>query len=207
MTKRLFFAIELPDRLKQELKSIRTTLPGAKWVDPLLLHVTLLFVGDCSIEKQAALEETVALFTKKAKVSVDLDGEDKKATSPTLSPATDGTNANLKIGGACGAFGSPARVLWLPINDKNEWIKTLQTRLRLAVSKTVDVESKESGNAHLTLARLNVAPGVSENPESVKTFLSVKRPIWNLEVTEFVLYSSVLTPSGPIYHVEKRFVL
>lgn len=43
---RLFIAIELPDDLKAALGRLRVDVPGARWVQPEQLHLTLAFLGE-----------------------------------------------------------------------------------------------------------------------------------------------------------------
>ena len=43
---RLFVAIELPGELKERLGGMGGGVPGAKWVGPENLHLTLRFIGE-----------------------------------------------------------------------------------------------------------------------------------------------------------------
>ena len=43
---RLFTGIELPDDIRQRLARLKSPLPGAKWIEPQNMHVTLRFAGD-----------------------------------------------------------------------------------------------------------------------------------------------------------------
>ena len=43
---RLFAAIEIPETQRLRLDLVRSPLPGAKWVDPADMHITLRFAGD-----------------------------------------------------------------------------------------------------------------------------------------------------------------
>src|SRR5919108_1405748 len=51
---RLFTGIELPEHVRLALARLKQPLPGAKWVDPENLHLTLRFAGD--IDKRVASE-------------------------------------------------------------------------------------------------------------------------------------------------------
>src|SRR5579859_7373272 len=54
---RLFFAIELPPDVQAALGRVRTADGGAyRWVEPELLHVTLVFLGEQPDARLAALE-------------------------------------------------------------------------------------------------------------------------------------------------------
>ena len=56
---RLFTALEVPPVVCERLSLFRTGLPGARWVDPALYHLTLRFVGD--VDGGLAREVTAAL--------------------------------------------------------------------------------------------------------------------------------------------------
>jgi 2'-5' RNA ligase len=43
---RLFTAIELPDDVREDVALLRQPVPGAQWIDPGNLHITLRFAGD-----------------------------------------------------------------------------------------------------------------------------------------------------------------
>ena len=43
---RLFVAIDLPETVKERLAMICCGLPGARWVKPEQLHLTLRFIGE-----------------------------------------------------------------------------------------------------------------------------------------------------------------
>ena len=43
---RLFVAVDLPESIKRNLESMSFGIPGARWVDPQQIHLTVRFVGD-----------------------------------------------------------------------------------------------------------------------------------------------------------------
>lgn len=51
---RLFVGLELPEMVRMRLGLVRGPLPGAKWIDPEDMHITLRFAGD--IENRQADE-------------------------------------------------------------------------------------------------------------------------------------------------------
>src|SRR5579864_3323059 len=57
---RLFVGIEFPPELKLRLSLLCTGLPGAKWVDPGNLHLTLRFIGNVGEDVAADLDEALA---------------------------------------------------------------------------------------------------------------------------------------------------
>ena len=59
---RLFTALELPERIADELARVQGPLPGAHWIDQDDYHITLRFVGDVGYadanEVHSILEQT-----------------------------------------------------------------------------------------------------------------------------------------------------
>jgi len=70
---RLFVGIEFPPELKLRLSLLCGGLPGARWVDPGNLHLTLRFIGE--IAEDVAADVDAALARLKARpFSVQLAG-------------------------------------------------------------------------------------------------------------------------------------
>jgi RNA 2',3'-cyclic 3'-phosphodiesterase len=61
---RLFVAIELPAQLKLRLSSLCVGVPGARWVQPGNLHLTLRFIG--AVDDPIAANISSALLCIKA---------------------------------------------------------------------------------------------------------------------------------------------
>ena len=62
---RLFTAIEIPAAMRQRLSLIRAPLPGAKWIEPENMHITLRFAGD--VDGRTAEEFAGSLASVSAK--------------------------------------------------------------------------------------------------------------------------------------------
>jgi RNA 2',3'-cyclic 3'-phosphodiesterase len=56
---RLFVGIEFPPELKLRLSLLQTALPGARWIDPGNLHLTLRFIGEISEDLAADVDEAM----------------------------------------------------------------------------------------------------------------------------------------------------
>src|SRR5260221_6025645 len=57
---RLFVGIEFPPELKLRLSLLETALPGARWIDPGNLHLTLRFIGEITEDIAADVDEALA---------------------------------------------------------------------------------------------------------------------------------------------------
>ena len=43
---RLFIAIDLPERIKDDITSTYMAIPGTRWIEEAQLHITLRFIGE-----------------------------------------------------------------------------------------------------------------------------------------------------------------
>jgi 2'-5' RNA ligase len=57
---RLFVGIEFPPELKLRLSLLCTGIPGARWIDPGNLHLTLRFIGEITEDLAADVDEALA---------------------------------------------------------------------------------------------------------------------------------------------------
>jgi RNA 2',3'-cyclic 3'-phosphodiesterase len=57
---RLFVCVEFPPELKLRLSLLQTGLPGARWVDPGNLHLTMRFIGAIGEDVAADVDEALA---------------------------------------------------------------------------------------------------------------------------------------------------
>jgi len=57
---RLFVGIEFPPELKLRLSLLCAGIPGARWIDPGNLHLTLRFIGEITEDVAADVDEALA---------------------------------------------------------------------------------------------------------------------------------------------------
>ena len=180
---RLFVAIELPEAVKEQLSALKTGIPGATWVKPPALHLTLRFLGD-HIDPIRSTPIKTALASIKA------------APFPIL----------LKGTGRFPSGKRPARVLWVGIAEQRA-LMSLQAAVEKALA-TVDFPPEERDfSPHITLARLkDTAEGQAAR---VERFLEAHKDFRAeaFTVEQFYLVSSLLTPQGPNYRHEATFPL
>jgi 2'-5' RNA ligase len=175
---RLFIAIDLPESVKEQLSRLCCGLPGARWVIPEQLHLTLRFIGE--VDGGLFLDICEELATVQAKsFTLQLDG--------------------------LGCFpprGKP-RVVWVGVQP-SEQLLVLRNRLESCLV-TLGLESEGRKFApHITLARLKNTPPVKVGRflENHGLFLSSPFP-----VEEFSLYSSVLGRKGATHRLEACYLL
>lgn len=170
---RLFVAIDLPDEVKASLIGFTRELPVAKWVGPEELHLTLRFIGEVA-------QETCSLI--------------KSALSRVSFEAFP-----LTLRGV-GHFppGKHPRVLWVGMDPGNTLIR-LQQEVELALIDAGIAPDERRFSPHITLARLKeTAPGMVLRFETTHAALACAP----FQVTEFILFSSVLTHQGAIHSKE-----
>jgi 2'-5' RNA ligase len=173
-TLRLFIAIALPDEVKAQLAGLNTDLPGAVWVKPAALHLTLKFLGD-GIDAARVPELTDSLSAVR--------GEPFMLALEGVGRFPPGERA-------------PARVLWAGLAAPRE-LPRLATAVDQAMAALGFAPETRPFAPHLTLARLKDARPRAE----VAAFLARHAGLRSapFRVQAFALFSSQLTPQGAIY--------
>jgi 2'-5' RNA ligase len=174
---RLFAGLELPEQHRQRLALVRSPLPGAKWVDPADMHITLRFAGD--IDNRAA--EEFAGFL--AEIAI---------------PAFE-----VRIG-ELGSFGGREPRIVFAAADGGEPLEQLQRATERAARSAGLEPERQAYRPHVTLARLRgtrpeqVARFLGNRaPLGLPPFL----------VDRFVLFSSKPRVGGGPYLVEDTYHL
>lgn len=182
MKKRLFVAIRCDQGIEKEILPIMKKLKinadqhelDIRWTPPENFHVTLLFLGETSVENIPALEAKI------------------REVCEQHAPLS------LKISGL-GAFPDDfsSRVIWLGVQNSRA-LRGLQQDLHTAIFK----QEGAGYEPHLTLGRLR-------NPHKTRDLLSpfVRKSIGKVNVTEVVLYESLLKQPFPIYRPLVSFPL
>lgn len=174
---RLFVAIDLPESVKERVSALCNGLPGAKWVKPAQIHVTLRFIGVVGDGQFTAIRQALG--------------------------AIEATPFEMRLSGI-GQFpqkGAP-RVLWAGIEASNGLFQ-LQEQVEQAVRSTGSDAPDHPFSAHLTLARFKTPPEAA----FFKTYLDRNKAFQTemFEVRQFVLFSSLLQPEGSVYRYEDLY--
>ena len=179
---RSFVAIELPERLKEELVGLSERLKsggysGVRWVDPRGIHLTLKFLGDVAVER--------------------LDD-----INTALKEATRGVSPfRLEVGGL-GVFPNPrrVRVAWVGLAGETDKLQQLQQQVESVLAKLGFATESRRFTPHLTLARVRDQVSLEERLGFGQFIESADfRAMNKIEVDTVYLMRSQLTRQGAIY--------
>jgi len=167
---RLFVALPLPDGVIARLSIMCAGLPGAEWVPPENMHITLRFIGE--------VEEEVA-----AEIDYLLSGIEADAFS-------------LQLEGL-GTFGEGAktRALWVAVKP-SQALAHLHAKVESAVVRAGLPSEGRKFTPHVTLARFHKAQPARLDNFIAGNGLFQAGPF---QVDQFTLYESRLGKGSPVY--------
>jgi len=175
---RLFVAIDLPGHVKEQVTRLCCGLPGARWVRPEQLHLTLRFIGEVDGGMFQDIREGLGDVVLDA-FTLQLDGV-----------------------GFFPPRGRPS-VVWVGLRQSSGLLhlrRRIESRL---VALGLEPEARKFA-PHITIARLKNTPPakVGRFLENHNLFCSVP-----FSVDEFFLYSSRLGRNGAIHRIEVGYPL
>ena len=174
MPKRLFVAIDLPESTRQLLADLDPRVRGVRWTDPAQMHLTLSFLGDVPDEFDSALREKLGVI------------EFGAFFLPIVGV------------GAFSAKGAP-KIIWIGVGKAHPHLFQIHKRVQeAALAAGLDPELRP-WHPHITLARCR-----DVSAQSLRKFLqsNAEFDAGLIHVEDFHLYSSDLTPAGPIHTCE-----
>jgi 2'-5' RNA ligase len=177
---RLFVALSLPDEIRDRLGDLEMPLPGARWVPPDNLHLTLRFIGEVD-----------------GGLAQDID---------TALMGLDGRGFELRLAGL-GHFGEgpKTRSLFAAVAP-NEALSRLQQKVDQALQRLGLAPEGRKFKPHVTLARFR--SGAASMPH-LERFL-VEHALFRagpFQVSQFSLFQSFLSGEGSIYREEAVYPL
>lgn len=174
---RLFTAIELPERLREDISALETPLPGAVWTPEDNLHITLRFAGD--VDNRTADEFAAELDL------IDLDA------------------FALQLSGV-GAFGGQdPRILYAAVAPCPALDALARANERAARNAGLPPETR-TFKAHITIARLRRGRGEAVARFLQRHARFSSQPF---AVTRFLLMSSRPKTGGGPYVEEAAYPL
>ena len=168
---RLFVALELPEAVRQRLVGLQGGVPGARWVAPENLHVTLRFLGE--------VDEPTAQ---------DIDAELERLVAAPFLFSLDGKDYF-----GAGRKKPYALILTVPRTDP---LQALRDKIdRAAVAAGLPPDDRKY-RPHVTLARLRDTP-----MERVRRWVTEHGPFHAgpLPAERFVLFRSHLGSAAAAY--------
>jgi RNA 2',3'-cyclic 3'-phosphodiesterase len=173
---RVFIAIELPEelrnRLAREQSRLRAVATGARWTRPEGIHLTLKFLGEISDDQVAQVRKAL---------------EEIK----TFEPFT----VHAKGFGFFPDARRP-RVFWAGLDAPPE-LAQLAARVESAMTPLGFAPENRAFSPHLTLARFKVPRPQPKLQELLAGQSDVT--LGDIEVSEFYLWESKLSPQGAQY--------
>jgi RNA 2',3'-cyclic 3'-phosphodiesterase len=174
---RLFVGIEFPPELKLQLSLLFNGLPGARWVDPGNLHLTLRFIGEIGEDVAADIDEALAR-TKARRFSLHLAG--------------------------AGTFGgNRPHALWVGAERSPELVN-LRDKVEQALIRAGLPPEQRKFAPHVTLARLRDPEPASLGQYLAAHSRFRAAP---LPVEQFSLIASFPTKAGSVYEDQADYPL
>jgi RNA 2',3'-cyclic 3'-phosphodiesterase len=176
---RLFIAVDFPDEISDSLANMCFGIPGAKWVPKDQMHLTLRFIGDAD---DAMLSDITEILQD-----------------------VNNSHFSLTLKGV--GYFPPRRkpnVLWVGI-EPSQQLAELRDSVEELMEELGLAGEERKYHAHVTMARLRLEAPL----DKITGFLSA-HALFKAEaipVTEFHLYSSVLTGDGAVHTKEASFPL
>jgi len=179
LEQRLFIGLELPASCKADIAELDPGIRGLRWLPSTQIHLTMGFLGNVTRGEEAALAE------KLSGVHV-----------PRFFLPLQGV-------GSFNARGRPS-VVWIGTGKGHPHLFALHQHIQSAVLRSGLEPDLKPFHPHVTIAR---AKDVSA--QALQPFLRAHRDddFGLFEVTEFILYSSVLHTEGATHRAESRFPL
>lgn len=175
---RLFVALALPDGIVARLNVMCSGIPGARWVEPENMHITLRFIGE--------VDEPVA-----EEINFNLS-------------RIDARSFDIELNGL-GTFGQgpKAHALWVGVPLTPE-LGQLQKKVDTAVVRAGVEREERKFTPHVTLARMN-KPESGRLQSFIEGNNLFRAGPFTVE--QFSLYESLTGNGGPVYTVLEDYPL
>jgi RNA 2',3'-cyclic 3'-phosphodiesterase len=171
MARRLFVAIDLPELTRQLLAALDPHVRGVRWTDPAQMHLTLGFFGEVRDETDLALREKLSAIEFGA-FFLPVRGV-----------------------GTFPAKGAP-KIIWIGLGKAHPHLFQIHKRVQEAALATGLEPELRPWHPHITIARCK-----DVSAQTLRKFLqsNAEFDAGIIRVEDFHLYSSKLTPAGPVH--------
>ena len=169
--KRLFVAIDLPESTKRLLVDLDPQICGVRWIELDKMHLTLGFFADVPDDVDPTFREKLGAIAFGA------------FFLPIIGVGTFPPKGEPKI-------------IWIGVGRGHPHLFQLHKRVQEAALGAALEPELRPFHPHVTLARCQRA-----SPQAVRKFLKANADLdaGMIRVNSFHLYSSKLTPAGPIH--------
>ncbi|MBP7864689.1 MAG: RNA 2',3'-cyclic phosphodiesterase [Acidobacteria bacterium] len=183
---RLFIAVELPKPVEAEIARFQGELSalaprGVSWVKPENIHCTVKFLGEIDNGLLPALQKTLSGLR----------------VPPAFGIRAAGT-------GVFPRWADP-RVIWVGLDPLPRALAALHEYLETALEPLGFPPEERRFSPHLTLGRVRDTHSISRALDRLRERKDIVLGEWT--ATEFVLFQSVLKPSGAEYTILQRVPL
>ena len=184
---RAFIAVDVNrsvrDRAEELIRLLADSGTDVKWVEPHNLHLTLKFLGDVQLTETAAVCDAVA-------------------------KAAEGIGPFDLAFRSAGAFPDVKRprTLWLGVQDDSRQLGRLFKNLEDRLQKLRFSKESRKFEPHLTIGRLRHG-GTTSSALSELLAKQAHFDAGTTTINQVIVYSSQLTPGGPIYDALGRVAL
>jgi RNA 2',3'-cyclic 3'-phosphodiesterase len=169
--KRLFVAIDLPEFTQHFLVDLDPKIRGVRWIDAEQMHLTLGFFGE--------VREDVDLVLREKLSAIEFGAFFLPITGVGTFPPK-----------------GPPKVIWIGVGRGHPHLFQVHKRVQeAALAAGIEAELRP-WHPHITIARCREVA-----PQSIRKFLQSNLDLdaGMIRVEAFYLYSSKLTPAGPIH--------
>ena len=202
MKKRLFIATNLAPELEKQLGYLLDQLRDfsyLKTADKNQLHLTLAFLGDTDETKMPTITNILNKLSRE-ETSITLEPLPPELISPPLhSPRRPSRSPWPVEAPGRSRLGEGWRGIWLAIKPNPALIQ-LADNLRARLNSAGFPLDPKPFNGHITLARSKTDRLSPELQQWLSDWANTNLP--TSPVSEIILYSSQLTPTGPLHTPE-----
>ena len=185
MSLRVFLALDFDEPVKKQLLRLQERLTGVgaevRWVRAEHIHLTMKFLGD--------VPDTVAADVCRLGQNLAAEFEPFEFTA---------------VGAGCFSNHGRPRVIWVGVEDPSGSVRRLHDRIETTLAPLGLRRELRAFKPHITLGRVRSARNALElraEVERNKTFQAGTQ-----QAREITIYSSQLSPEGPVHTVMSRAV-
>lgn len=181
---RLFIATDLDPEIKEKLVPVQRVLQrdGVKVVEKDNVHITLKFLGEVEEKRVEPIKESMS--------QIKLNAFDIHVKGVGFFPSSN-----------------HIKVVWVGVEEGSDEMSNLAKQIDDRVKKLGFQKEKKKFIAHATLARVKKINAQERKKMLQELELYLKQEFGWMNVNNFVLKKSELTPKGPVYSDLETFEL